>query len=239
MNNDFEYNHLIDVDRAQALLAKINADLLLQELRNLIIDLKLQSHIGIRLLHRHNHLAAHEIMVEDEIGGFLVTAAVERSALDHDVFPNSWMLANSSHHPIEYSTDKNVRDANILVNGSESFFESFQTITDRHGVSDYIGPAVIRREFFKRKPNSEAILLETSDGHKRANYLGFANRDAFPIDRLVTTSWLAIETNGDDLTSCAQQNCVTHTACVLDAEGDHSEQSHHSFQHVYIPDSQA
>lgn len=240
------YNSLHQVEKANDVLMASDVNGVLQSLREVILDNKIEEYFGIRLMHRHNSIDDNELMIEfeevDERGNnCLSTIATSESQIKLPYHANSWVYSHGKLMPMEFSLDKSVEEANNILAGKPRFFSDFNEVTVKNGLGHVIGPCVVRRDFFQKYFNPSMILVETTQDERRANILRFSDRNLYPPSCLIPTSWIALR--GDEYeisssvaqTACQTQNCVTHTACVRDSSGGHSEQSHHSSQHVYVP----
>lgn len=232
------YNTMDEVISADKALNKLNKEGILDELSTIVLRHRLESHFGIRLLHKHNEINDGELMIERPeclVDGrdCLTTMATNAPFSSSDMYPNSWRLVDGAMEAIEYSVDPLVCGNHISSERVGVFFEEFGAVLHRLQVETLLGPCVIPRQFHSKKPNG-AILVEETDEDRRANIVAFSDPSTYNAVRLIDATWVVKSPGSTEIvagcgTHCASGgSCVPHSACVIAGDGSHSSQSHHS-----------
>jgi hypothetical protein len=188
------YNRLPEVFEADLKLVSFGRDNALKVLFEIIRNHKLENHVGIRLLHKHNLIFENEIMVEgaisDSEGFALVTQALPISDVDGRVVPNSWVLTDSAFIPMEFSHKNLVFNSKICPETKPEFFAELATKLRELGLSTVLGPALISSDFVKsNSPGSSTLMIERSALDDRVNILRYARSNDFSKDSFVETYW--------------------------------------------------
>lgn len=229
------YNSLPSVEQANAELEAMDRAEVLDELCRIIVDHNLQDVFGIRLLHKHNVIESHEMMVEIEEltaqGEPCLVTAPRVDFASAGSAPNSWKLSSGSTpewHPLEYSTDAVVAECpNVETSGP--FFREFRIALEKLNATEILGPCVIGREYYKRhRPGQPSILAETTDLVRRANVVKFELEEAYAKERLIQTTWQAAKTSTDSAQTTCVVACISISACVVDANGTHNKVTRHN-----------
>jgi hypothetical protein len=228
------YNDLPDVERADRMLSDIGRTIVLNALSELVINHGLKEVFGIRLLHNHNRISDHEIMVEqaerDSFGRpCLTTSARLKTEVKAAVHPNSWRTFANHLVPLEFSLDQLVQP-NALVEATQFLLE-FARLAHDLKVERFIGPAILPRKFYlDYSPPFPSLLLERSDRSRRAKIVRFCPAEQYKSTELIETIWKATIDDESKLqgcsTFCAKGSCVPISACVKDGD-DHNEKSTH------------
>lgn len=229
------YNSLPSVEQANAALEAINRTEVLLELCRIIAKHNLQDAFGIRLLHKHNDIESHQIMVEIEevtTEGKTCLATAPRTNVPHAfATANSWKLAPGSiqeWQPLEYSTDAVVTACASTVATSHNFFQEFKAMLEKQNVVDILGPCVVDREFYKKhRPAQPSILAETTDPDRRANIVQFVREQAYASEELIQTMWQATKASMESAQSCVVA-CISVSACVKEGNGTHNKVTRHN-----------
>lgn len=229
------YNSLPPVEFSNEKLKSCQSSNVLNRLSEIIVKHELENTIGIRLLHNHNTIEAHEIMLEHEERNksgqmCLVTSANKITDLT-DYNENSWILYNGSFHAVEFSKDSEVTSEKNILSQKKDFFKEFGETLEYLDVSDILGPCIIKREFYnKYKPNTSFILAETSDIRRRANILKYENEDKFDKKKLIDTTWKAYknEVESNKVFAGCTAACISISVCTPDGAGGHTRSTRHN-----------
>jgi hypothetical protein len=243
-----EFRITNSIERAKEVLTDPDFQLVLDELSALVLRYRLHDIIGLRLLHKHNDIYDLEVMVEREEYDphghpclSTVAVAINKTAWEKNFYPSIWALCPGSFLPLEFTTDASPRVISTRL--THHFLSDFAAIVKRTGFEGFIGPCAIPRQFYTRHRTSEtALLVETTDDSRRANIVRFVEPDEVSTSRLVPTTWQVqraldpINWSLEMAIACETQNCQPVSACVVDANNNHTSQSTHTSQHVSVPD---
>jgi hypothetical protein len=233
------YNSLLDVIDANEILEKSGGKLVISHLCDVIKELRLDRIFGVRLLHAHNTLLANERMVENEddvdtLGPCLVTKPTAGAV---NSYANCWKFESNRTIPLEFSLDRAVSIENFRPKTVSKLMDTARSLLIAEKLSHVIGLCIARRTYFSRRPNTEAILIETTDPSVRANIVRYGDPTSFDRERLITTTWIARPGDEETVckTYCEAGSCVPFSACVRDDEGKHtSESTHTKGEHAHI-----
>jgi hypothetical protein len=230
INQSGIYNQLAEVIEADQKLSSLNKSAILDSLCDVILKHKLEDRVGIRLLHKHNVISGHEIMLEqeehDEAGRpCLSTFAIERNACTGKYAINSWALRNDEYVPLEYSIDPLVVEQSDLMITQKDFFIEFGQALKQMNVDDILGPCIATRSFFAHRPDVEALLVESTDEERRANILRYDMPENYESTRLIQTVWGA----NAESTSCPTLpgiKCHIKFVCAENSSGHYKKVDH-------------
>lgn len=216
------YNQLDDVSIADDQLTALGRRDCLDSLMAVITKFKLEQIVGVRLMHKHNVINSHEVMVEEEFfddQGFGLATYPAKSIHPPRYFAvNSWQLTQDGFVPCEFS------NASLLTNGGinpaefNEFFEEFKQVLIDKGVQDILGPCVHYSDVVEEHcSDSNTILLETTNYAERTNVLRFESMEKVQTMLTRETKWAASQSNSNDPKSTAKCKCV----CSVAPEGGH------------------
>lgn len=230
-----QYNRLSDVVPAYDMLGP-DLSATIAPVSTLILDAGYEDVIGMRLLHRHCMLEPDEIMVEtamqvDEGALEVVTAPVIGTPTGFSAHANCWMAADGELHPVEFSIDDEVRVASELLLRDVPFARAFVRKVESLGLSHVLGPCALKRSCYPVAGfRLDQRLVETTDITGRANVVRLYSSGELPAGRLIETTWKATRKTAfnECRNYCEAGSCVPFSACVVNSEGDHSQEETHS-----------
>lgn len=190
------YNALSDVVVANQCLTSIGRQVAIDLLLAVIRAHSLEEVVGLRLLHKHNEIQPHEIMLEDayidQEGFSLITSATIAPLSLSNISPNSWILCDDGFVPFEFSQDALLQDSAVCPATYPLFFQELAVAIRVAGLARLIGPALISSEFVhSHRPADADIMLELSAIDDRANVLRFAIANELSIGSPIETFWAA------------------------------------------------
>lgn len=208
------YNALSDVVVADHALSDVGRELGINSLLGVIRAYGLEEFIGLRLLHKHNDIAASEIMLEDsridEEGFALITRATSISKTLGDVSPNSWILCEDGFVPFEFSRSYLLRDSGISPITHSGFFNDLANALRHAGLAQLIGPALTSSALVdEQRPAGADLMLESSALDDRANVLRFAVSGELSIGSPIETFWTNGSTEKPESSVPAEREKVT------------------------------
>lgn len=189
------YNILPDVFYADRMLNKPGQKKSLDQLLDIVRKHRVESFVGLRLLHKHNLIAEHELMVEgtlqDELGFALITRPQSASEIDEAIVPNSWILTDSVYIPMEFSAPHLLNDPTFNPTSHSTFFDELAVKIRELGLSNIIGPALAASTFVdSHRLGDSSMMIELSDFDERANVLRFVTDEVSECE-FIETYWLA------------------------------------------------
>ncbi|MHC3822430.1 hypothetical protein [Pseudomonas sp. G3-19] len=189
------YNMLPDVFDADRMLHEPGRKKSVDQLLDIVRKHKVESFVGLRLLHKHNLIAEHELMVEgtlsDEIGFALITRARSISEIGEAILPNSWILTDTGYVPMEFSATHLLNDPTFNPISHNKFFDELASKLRELGLSNILGPALASSSFVEsHRPSDSSMMIELSVFDDRANVLRFVTDQVSEGD-FIETYWLA------------------------------------------------
>jgi hypothetical protein len=224
------YNGLRPISEASRVLNETGGDEVVSRLLGIIAEEGFGDELGIRLLHKHNDIAADEMMVErgivDEEGFALVTGATVAGGESRAVC-NSWQLIGGEFVPVEFSHNE------LIVSGvsPRTMGAVFSRLADEItslGVEDLLGPSVNYSDSVNRRaPCENAAFLEKTDEEDRQNVVRYVSRDDVAFQGSAKTKWHAKQILDESgkliwMTAC---NCF----CSVFPEGGHQGTKTHRY----------
>jgi hypothetical protein len=234
-NSNDLYNSLPDVIWANQTLHKHGRDLAVNIICHEITRRDLSYIFGVRLLHKHSEIFSNELMLEEE-SDFVSTKCLTTQPSDVEFrnvlrWPNSWKIGDGRLIPLEYSLDRLVSIEDCDQGNVIALVSEVNKIIAEFDVADILGLCVVRRSFYRHRPNRDAILVETTNHSRRANVVRYAKKEDFSERSLVVTTWIAPQrTVGVGLACnvhCEPGSCIPFSACVRDGDGNHSQETTH------------
>ncbi|MER9159082.1 hypothetical protein [Mesorhizobium sp. M0778] len=224
------YNALFGIEFVDDLLRKqrfFEDDL--ETLRGVFKRHLIADYFGICLLHNHNTLRGGEAMVQTRqrhphYGDALTTSPRRATGrIFGQAVPWSFRACRGSEGyvlcPIEFSTDPLVHEANNLLVSKPAFAEEFCEHVFVLGLSDYVGLALLRRDF-PAPPLGWRAVEAISAG--RENIVHYAPDSG---QRLIQTIYFMGDEDSETRLACPP-GCVPRSGCYPTSVGHEIRQRH-------------
>lgn len=220
------YNSLSDVADADETIKSRGREQIIHKLLSVILKHGLEEALGIRLLHKHNTIEPHEMMVANSLSdakGFaLVTQATRADSIARKIVPNSWQLVEQGYVASEFSHVHLVETPDVGPATFPAVFVELAEMIKEFDLRNLLGPCLNYSSFVKSHSLGEgSIFLEETDYRERANIVRYVNREDAMTLTTRQTVWVA---KREIMAGAKSPRFTTVCECqcsVLPDSGDH------------------
>jgi hypothetical protein len=210
------YNSFPEVEIASQELDKNgNLQAFLTEARDIAISKGLESHIGVRLIHRHFEVEDDERMVETlVIGEEGKMTLVTQPEKETDAVPASWVRTASGWEAFEYSRDKRVKDMVVssIVSLQEVALE-INALSEKYGLTHLLAVSILAREWTVGLPD-DIMFLERS-------YLSPTKQSIVTVESAAEETFASSIITAWEFSKPITHACVGRFVCATNDSGKH------------------
>jgi len=185
---------------------------------------------GVFLIHRHNHVADGQAMIETDaiLDGADALVTRPRDAKETAVsVPTRWIVGDGCFEPFEYSDNLRMRPQLSRLDNTPEFLRDVRALLNRFELTDLVGLCLFDRGLYEKGPAGH-ILVETTDEETSSNIVRWMSGD-LDQSKLIKTVWHFAPSKGEGGGCVPQCNEV----CYFSSPDD-QHKSFHKSKHFNI-----